>query len=231
MAVDMTTTTHSKTPRKPNLRERVYGIVRERIQMGQIRLEDRLVDHDIACELHVSRMPVREALMQLTSEGLLEGTARGFVLRRYTLAQMNEIFEIRTLLEPPAAASASLHAQPKGLAEMGASLEKAQHAHETGDIDEFMRDNARFRWAWLTMVPNRQLADAISRYIDHVQVVRLMTMDDSEVRELILDGMQGLYQAFLSGDAELVRTRMLTHARAAAACYYNAYQQRLERGS
>ena len=226
----MIATTNSKTARKPNLRERVYSIVRERIQMGHIRLEDRLVDHDIASELHVSRMPVREALMQLTSEGLLEGTARGFVLRRYTLVQMNEIFEIRTLLEPPAAAAASLHAHAKGLAEMHASLEKAQQAHAAGDLDEFMRDNARFRWAWLTMVPNRQLADAITRYIDHAQVVRLMTMDDPDVREIILDGMQGLYQAFLTGDAELVRSRMLSHARAAAACYYNAYQKRLAHG-
>lgn len=225
----MAATKISDPARKPKLRERVYDIVRERIQMGHIRLEDRLVDHDIACELHVSRMPVREALMQLTNEGLLEGTARGFILRRYTLTQMGEIFEIRTLLEPPAAASASLHAQAKGLAEMGLALEKAQQARTIGDIDEFMRDNARFRWAWLTMVPNRQLADAIARYIDHAQVVRLMTMDDPDVRQIILDGMQGLYQAFLSGDAELVRSRMLTHARAAAACYYNAYQKRLDR--
>lgn len=218
----------SAAARKPNLRERVYGIVRERIQMGVIRLEDRLVDHDIAQELHVSRMPVREALMQLKSEGLLEGTARGFVLRRFTLAEMNEIFEIRTLIEPAAAASASVHADPKGLAEMKTSLERAEDAHARSDLDEFMRSNARFRWAWLTMVPNRELAGAISRYIDHAQVVRLATMDDEQVRSIILDGMRGLYEAFLSGDTELVRIRMLGHARAAAACYYSAYQKMLE---
>lgn len=173
-------------------------------------------------------MPVREALMQLKSEGLLEGTARGFVLRRFTLAEMNEIFEIRTLLEPAAAASASVHAGPKGLAEMKEALEQAEAAHARTDIDEFMRRNAHFRWAWLTMVPNRELAVVISRYIDHVQVVRLVTMDDEQVRSIILQGMRGLYEAFLSGDTELVRVRMLGHARAAAACYYSAYQKMLE---
>ncbi|MEN4918535.1 GntR family transcriptional regulator [Achromobacter spanius] len=218
----------SNEARKPNLRERVYGIVRQRIQMGLIRLDDRLVDHDIAQEMHVSRMPVREALMQLKSEGLLEGTARGFVLRRFTLAEMNEIFEIRTLLEPAAAASASVHADPKGLSDMKSALEHAEAAHAAGDLDEFMRSNAQFRWVWLTMVPNRELAGTISRYIDHVQVVRLVTMGDQEVRSIILDGMRGLYEAFLSGDTELVRARMLGHARAAAACYYNAYQRMLE---
>ncbi|CAM4336394.1 GntR family transcriptional regulator [Bordetella pseudohinzii] len=214
--------------RKPNLRERVYSIIRERIQTGLIRLEDRLVDHDIAQELHVSRMPVREALMQLKNEGVLEGTARGFVLRRFTLAEMNEIFEIRTLLEPSAAASASLHADPRSLAEMKAALEQAESANLRTDLDDFMRSNARFRLIWLAMVPNRELAGAIARYIDHVQVVRLVTMDDQQVRDIILDGMRGLYEAFLSGDTELVRIRMLGHARAAAACYYDAYQKTFE---
>ncbi|ANY16817.1 hypothetical protein BBN53_13540 [Bordetella pseudohinzii] len=218
----------SVAARKPNLRERVYSIIRERIQTGLIRLEDRLVDHDIAQELHVSRMPVREALMQLKNEGVLEGTARGFVLRRFTLAEMNEIFEIRTLLEPSAAASASLHADPRSLAEMKAALEQAESANLRTDLDDFMRSNARFRLIWLAMVPNRELAGAIARYIDHVQVVRLVTMDDQQVRDIILDGMRGLYEAFLSGDTELVRIRMLGHARAAAACYYDAYQKTFE---
>ncbi|MOA58433.1 hypothetical protein D3C78_1828350 [compost metagenome] len=81
------------------------------------------------------------------------------------------------------------------------------------------------------MVPNRELAEVISRYIDHVQVVRLVTMDDKEIRSIILQGMRGLYEAFLSGDTELVRIRMLGHARAAAACYYSAYQKMLEQSA
>ncbi|MGE8618809.1 MAG: GntR family transcriptional regulator, partial [Achromobacter spanius] len=78
---------------------------------------------------------------------------------------------------------------------------------------------------------NRELAEVISRYIDHVQVVRLVTMDDQEIRSIILQGMRGLYEAFLSGDTELVRIRMLGHARAAAACYYSAYQKMLEQSA
>ncbi|WP_459615977.1 GntR family transcriptional regulator [Bordetella sp. 2513F-2] len=211
--------------RRPNLRERAYQLLRERIQMGQISLDDRLVDHDIAREMHISRMPVREALMQLKSEGLLEGTARGFRLRRYTLQQMNDVFEIRTLLEPPAAAAASANANGAGLGAMGAALEAAEDAGRRGDLDAFMRHNAQFRAAWLSMVPNREMAATISRYIDHAQVVRLVTMYDERVRRIVLDGMRGLYEAFISGDAALVRERMTAHARAAAACYYECYQR------
>ena len=113
---------------------------------------------------------------------------------------------------------------------MKAALEQAESAHLRTDLDDFMRSNARLRLVWLAMVRNRELAGAISRYIDHVQVVCLVTMDDRQVRSIILDGMRGLCEALLSGDAELVRIRMLGHARAAAACYYSAYQKIFESG-
>ena len=82
-----------------------------------ILLADRPVDQDIAKGLHVSRMPVREALMQLKRKGVLNGTARGFILRRFTLVEMNETFEVCAWIEFQAAASASRQAD-KDLAEM-----------------------------------------------------------------------------------------------------------------
>lgn len=211
--------------KKPNLRERVYRMLRERIQMGLIGSGDRLVDHDIAQELHVSRMPVREALMQLTNEGMLEGTARGFILRRHSLQQINDIFEIRILLEPHAAALATANVGPAFLARMKNALDAAEEASDRGDWETFMRLNADYRAAWIDNVPNRAMADMISRFIDHVQTVRLMTMQDETVRGIILDGMRGLYDAYLSGNADLVRERMTTHCRTAAACYYRCYQR------
>lgn len=216
--------------KKPNLRERVYQMLRERIQMGLIGHNDRLVDHDIAHDMHISRMPVREALMQLKSEGVLEGTARGFILRRHSLQQINEIFEIRILLEPHAAGLATANASPAFLARMKAALDAAEQASRRGDWEAFMRINADYRTAWIAMVPNREMADTISRFIDHVQVVRLMTMQDDTVRNIILDGMRGLYEAFLSGDANLVRERMTTHCRTASASYYQCYQRLYDTG-
>lgn len=211
--------------KKLNLRERVYQMLRERIQMGQIGLGDRLVDHDIAHKLHVSRMPVREALMQLKSEGTLEGTARGFVLRRHSLQQISDIFEIRILLEPHAAALATAHASPAFLARLKSALDAAEEASNRSDWEAFMRLNADYRAAWIDIVPNRAMAETISRFIDHVQLVRLVTMQDETVRGIILDGMKGLYDAYLSGNADLVRERMTTHSRTASASYYRCYQR------
>ncbi|XOT96321.1 GntR family transcriptional regulator, partial [Alcaligenes pakistanensis] len=70
--------------REPNIREQVYGMLRQDISLGKIGFDVRLVDNEIAASLNVSRMPVREALLQLKNEGVLDGTSRGFVLRVYT---------------------------------------------------------------------------------------------------------------------------------------------------
>ncbi len=101
-----------------SLREQIYENLRERIHAGQFTFDDRLVDVDIANEFGVSRMPVREALMQLVHDGMIESTSRGFVLRRYSDQEIEEIFEIRRLLEPAAAAIAAKKMTDAALEEM-----------------------------------------------------------------------------------------------------------------
>lgn len=208
-----------------NLRESIYEMLRTRIQMGEITLDDKLVDHDIAKLMHVSRMPVREALLQLKSEGTLESTSRGFVLRRYTLREVEEVFEVRLLLEPHAAATASENADDAGLAKLKQALDGAESAQREADWAVFMRSSAAFRKAWLDLVPNRSLAETLGRYFDHVQVVRLMTMRDPEVRSAILDGLRASCEAFVLGDSALVRERIAAHTRATAVCCYESYRR------
>ena len=62
----------SRSSQRPSHRQRIHDTIRTRILTGKIGAADRLVDTAIAAEMGVSRMPVREALMQLVSEGYLE---------------------------------------------------------------------------------------------------------------------------------------------------------------
>ncbi|TIP73080.1 MAG: GntR family transcriptional regulator, partial [Mesorhizobium sp.] len=54
-----------------NLRAQVYQQIRQTIQRGELAPGQKLVDVDIAAQLGISRMPVRDALMQLVHEGYL----------------------------------------------------------------------------------------------------------------------------------------------------------------
>ena len=98
---------------KRHMKDVIYEEYLGRIQRGELAEEDRLVDTAIAAEFNVSRMPVRDALMRLAHEGYLASSTRGFTLPELTPRQILEIFELRRLIEPRAAALADARAQAR----------------------------------------------------------------------------------------------------------------------
>jgi DNA-binding GntR family transcriptional regulator len=190
-----------KLSKATSLREQIYEHLRERINTGQLTFDDRLVDVDIASEFGVSRMPVREALMQFVHDGMIESTTRGFVLRRPTDREIDEIFQIRRLLEPAAAAGAASNMTEAAVRQMSHALDACARAHRAGDATAFIHANAKFRGTWIGQVPNTQLASAISRYIDHVQAVRLKTLPSATVRSDVLARMKMILEAFRKRNA------------------------------
>lgn len=82
------------------LGEMVYEVIKEAILTGALAPGQRLRQEALAESLDVSRIPVRSALMQLESEGLVSfRSGRGAVVRSLTVAQVREIYELRELLE------------------------------------------------------------------------------------------------------------------------------------
>lgn len=196
------------TRRGDSLRGRVYAAMLDRIRRGEIGQDDRLVDTDIAARLGVSRMPVREALMQLVSEGHLVGTTRGFMRPRLTLADVADVFEVRRLLEPRAAAQAAQGLDADGIARLRAALERADAAVARRDAEALFDANVAFRDAWMSAVRNARLASAIARFIDHVQVVRFATLSDPQTQPIVAAGLRRLYDAFAARDGVAAHDRM-----------------------
>lgn len=202
-----------------SLREQIYEHLRERIQTGQFTFEDKLVDVDIATEFGVSRMPVREALMQLVHDGMIESSTRGFILRRYSDQEIGEIFEIRRLLEPAAAEIAATKMTQSALATMDNAIDAGIEASEANDFTAFVVANAAFRGAWMAQVPNAQLIAALARYIDHVQVIRLVTLSQRPVRDDVLQRLRLIHDAFRDGDAKRVGALFRAHVDSAVLAY------------
>lgn len=209
----------AKIAKAMSLREQVYENLRERIQTGQLTFEDRLVDVDIANQFGVSRMPVREALMQLVHDGMIESTSRGFVLRRYSDEEIEEIFEIRRLLEPAAAAIAASKMTEDAISVMDEAIEAGIKASDAEDFTGFVLANAAFRRAWMGQIPNTQLVAALARYIDHVQIIRLVTLSQRAVREDVLSRLRSIRDAFEAGNEESLAALFKEHVDAAVLAY------------
>ncbi len=153
-------------------------------------------------------MPAREALLRLANEGYLVGTSRGFVTPRLSLEDIREIFEVRRLLEPRAAANAARDLTPADEAKLTAAITDARAAARADDIERLILANIAFRAAWLGAVRNRRLAETIARFVDHVQTVRLGTLADPQTRNVVSEGLEGLYRAFRARDAAAAHDHM-----------------------
>ncbi len=125
---------------------------------GELAPGSRIVETRVARELGVSQAPVREALRDLTTLGLVEIQAyRGARVRKPTKQELIEAMEVRAELEAIAARQAAPTMTAETLGELRALVaEMSRHADE-GDPHEHARTNTRFHAAVVRSAGNRTL--------------------------------------------------------------------------
>lgn len=96
----------------------IYQRLRNDILDGTLRPNQLLVEAEIAEQMGVSRMPVREGLQRLLTEGLVESKRRRWVVHEFTRQEVVDIYEVRAALEAAIAKGASQRATAKQLAEL-----------------------------------------------------------------------------------------------------------------
>ncbi len=211
---------------KRHIKDAIYETYLGRLQRGEITHEDRLIDLTIAEEFEVSRMPVRDALMRLTHEGYLESTTRGFALPNLSQTQILDIFELRRLLEPRAAALATAELTGENLDALAAAVGRSEHTLETGDVEALYAASEDIRRIWIMAVPNTALRETILRYIAQIQCVRLATLHDSASHQTLVDFHRQMLDAFTARNAAQVELLFLRFVLAGEESY-----RRLRRGA
>jgi DNA-binding GntR family transcriptional regulator len=199
-----------KQPRRTALRantlmETVYQEVLGRLQRGQIGTEDRILDYEIAAEFDCTRMPVRQALLRLVNEGYLIGTTRGFVLPVLTAQDVREIFDVRRMIEPRAAAYAAEALSDEQLGALAAACRKCRRAVAKKDLAALSDANMTFRSIWLDGITNVRLKGEILRFSDHTRQVGRDTMAKANTAKLVADGLDRLLEGFVARDPVRVR--------------------------
>ena len=91
-------------PIKTRLADEIYRQILDAVSCGDVGPNERLIQEKLAAELRVSRTPVREALLRLEQEGILESIDRtGFIIRKLSVDEVHEIYQARAAIEGHAA--------------------------------------------------------------------------------------------------------------------------------
>lgn len=132
-------------------RERVYLTLRRQLADGTYPPGVHLREEDLAARLGVSRTPVREALRRLDAEGWLRVVPnQGAFASEWSMAEIEEIFDLRALLESHAAEHAANAPDPRALEAMQAACALAEGAMPGADLaalEAISEANVRFHRA------------------------------------------------------------------------------------
>jgi DNA-binding GntR family transcriptional regulator len=174
---------------------------------------------EVALRLGMSRTPVREALIRLQSEGLVELIPRrGIRVLPISPNDMREIYQLLTVLEPEAAADVG----QDGLSEEQVSvLETAtsemEQALDEGDLDRWAEADDRFHRVLLSYNGNDRLTAFVNTLFDQAHRARIITLRLREVPRQSTEDHRAILRALSAGNAERTREVFRAHRERAAA--------------
>lgn len=198
--------------------DRVVRILRDQIIDGSRPPGSRLVERELAAEMGVSRIPVRDAIRQLAAEGLVAPRPRTWaVVRRFTAGDIEELIEVRSALEVLAFRLAAQRRSPDQLSELRQALLTEQRAASAGDVRTAREAGADFHELVVTMAGNRLLSELFASTRSRM---RWLLAQHSELAPMAAEH-EALYRAVAGGDGEravaLAEAHLVTSRRAALA--------------
>ena len=196
----------AERPRR-SLVEYAYEKIRARIFNGEWKPGYQALEEAIARDLEVSRTPVREALIRLEREGLVEILPRkGMRIIAVSAADMREVYEVVSVLESEAAARiARMPPTKEYLRPLQDAVDAMEAALNKNDLMAWAKADEAFHVNLLALCGNSRLAEMGMTVQDRVKGARLATIYDRPPPHRSNDDHQALIRAMLNGDVEAAR--------------------------
>lgn len=157
------------TIREParSLTDQAYARIRAGIVSCEMRPGLRVTEARLAAELNIGKTPVREALARLSQERLVRGIPRrGYEVTPVTVGDVQELFDVRLMLEPASAELAVGRADVNLLRRLDEKCARQAPARSEGPpgvdvLDRYFRANTEFHVALACASGNKRLAELI----------------------------------------------------------------------
>ena len=199
----------------PSATDHVLDALRTAILAGELAAGETLRQEDLAERLGVSRMPVREAIKRLHSEGLVEVLpSRRVRVAELSRAEIEDIYDMRAALEPLAIRLAVPRLTKAQLRDAAHALEAAD---DEEDADTFGVRNAAFHLSLMNACERTRLLNGIASLLDLSDRYQRAALRHDEHNALVRAEHAALLEAARAGDAEEAARLTEAHVRGAGA--------------
>jgi DNA-binding GntR family transcriptional regulator len=191
------------TAARPTLRDEVSRQLRSDIAAGLLEPQRLYGIAEVADRLGVSITPVREALLELARDGLVEvARNRGFRVREVSDADLEEIVELRVLLEIPAVRRLAGQLPPAEAKELRRLAKASVEAARSGDLSSYLQLDRDFHLRLLALAGNSRLVDVVARLRDETRLYGLGRLAGTKALVATTREHTALLTALETGDAD-----------------------------
>jgi DNA-binding GntR family transcriptional regulator len=167
----------ARIERPESLKDLAYRRIRDRLVAGELRADSVYSAIEFAQGLGVSRTPVREALLQLASEGFLEVIdGRGFRVRDYSEKEIRDIFETRRLIEIYMVERAAEGLSAEELAHLDRNQKTLAERARKSDPVSFLETDREFHMSLVRRNGNDLLVSLMDRIRNHMAIFGLRAL-------------------------------------------------------
>ena len=145
--------------RKLRRSEEVYQYVVSAITTGHFSPAQKITERELAAELKISHVPVREAMERLAQHGWIERTPwKGTYVRHFDFNKLEAAYQLREIVEIGAIHVLARQITPEQLAELGRVVNTLENAREREDTEVFKQTDTQFHKLLVSFTGNSQLA-------------------------------------------------------------------------
>jgi DNA-binding GntR family transcriptional regulator len=210
---------HFEEVRARSMRFDVLRQLRNAILHGAFKPGERLNESEIAREMGISRGPVREAILELQQEGLVEiEHRRGAYVSTLEPEVFQDLVDLRILLETHAVKIATRRFTPADYAALEDTIKRMEAAHHAGDTDKVVDYDLEFHRTICNLAGNQLLLEAWEHLAGRLRLAMWLWIEhglddiaqNTNMHRQFLDAMK-------QGDGELAAQRINQGNREAAA--------------
>ena len=194
------------------LRDEIYISLKKSIIQGNLKRGERVFIDQISREINVSRTPVREAILKLEQEGLMQSMPKGgFIVSRFSEKDIKEIFGVRSVLEGYAGWLAVTRMNQRYIASLDKIILQSEDYLSQGNIGALSKINDDFHDKINKWSGSNRLYRMIQELRDYIMIYRIAILKTEGKAEISVADHRMILDAIKARESEKTRELIQAH--------------------